>query len=766
MHKKLVLFFAVFLLNISAVFAQTRSLAVYPFSSQDVLLGFAVADRLATAFEGELETLGPAVTPAFIPPLVAPGGFLSPLAFFGNLETSNIADRNGTALLRDALGIDAALTGQIQFVGEQLQFEGYLATAAGVSRFRLLAPEQDPGLLAQKVIALMASRLELSRPQAITEIDLSGAYGDYVSALALLSGGFVEDAINQLELALAAQENPRWQELLADLKAVQAAEMGQNAAVMAVAALSSATLDTQGAIRYFEQFAEQSALPVAQTWLATLKADVNDVAGAQKAFDMAADYPYGLAARASYRAVNELEGANADIVALQDSDAFGAVLGAALAARQLDDLDLEKELLGRLSRLAPDFSYSFERLSMIAFEQEEPLAAAQALVVATELEPESDLYWTNLGWAYYLLGFLDKSEAASVRATQLDNNQFIAWYNLGLVQVVTGRLDEGMGAYEQALIRDPEVDDGAVADLENALELYPAAAGVKFALATLYEAEGRRDEAATQFERYLEQGNDPHYLSHAEQRLQVLRAPPPPIEISPGASLGLGIDHVSAEPYHPGDRLYPLFELYTPGFELPSEVEVELRIRDAEAQDLDLSASTELRIPSNAVALMIKDVGLDLPRGLKPGRYELLISVTADAERQATASLSFEVAGEPLLLRQLFSRNIDLRSLDTAEPLYSSLDISRADGDLLVLDALINELRQTADVAEEALPVADSGRFEGLSGGEIFMQSTEADVRDFLLFLLEQSGVADADFTFVDAYAQWALDGAPESGGE
>ena len=75
-------------------------------------------------------------------------------------------------------------------------------------------------------------------------------------------------------------------------------------------------------------------------------------------------------------------------------------------------------------------------------------------------------------------------------------------------------------------------------------------------------------------------------------------------------------------------------------------------------------------------------------------------------------------------------------------------------------DILLAELSASATAAEEALPEITSGRFDGLSGGELFTTSTAADIADFLEYVLG-SDSRDVRFAFVDAYAQWAIDGAP-----
>jgi tetratricopeptide (TPR) repeat protein len=726
-----------------------QTLVVYPLSGQDVLLGFAVSDQLTEAFQSELTVYGPLVSPALIPPLVAETGFISLTGFIDQLEADGLGSRIGTTILREIYGSDYALSGNIRFENERLLATFYLASAEGIITFQTTAPEDDPTLLASKAAAVLAARLGTARPVYAYDINLSGSYAELVRAIALLSGGFLSQA-NDILRALDPADEPRAEALLADVEAAQLGQEGQSASLMATLSLSISPLDETRAIAAFERL--RDTLPVADTWIATLYASANRDAEARAAFDVL-DYPYGVAARISYDAATEAE---ADLSPLLSSSEISSLLTVSLIANFQEDLASERAALESLTRIAPTFVYPFERLSFIGFDTDDALLAAETLSVAVRLEPESDLYWTNLGWAYYLLGLLDASERASVRAIELDAAQFIAYYNLGLVRTVTGRLSEAMSAYDNALALDPLVDDEAVVDLENALELFPDEPGVHFALGTLYAQQGRRSAAAEQFELFITRSSEEPFVSQAAARIESLNAPLPPIEISRGARLGLGSAVIDASPYRPGDRVVPVFEIYTPGDELPARATVELRLR---RDDTTISEqSIDIELPRNAIGYLIDTLGIDIPAGAGDGSYALDISVSATEERSASTTLEFNVAGTPLYTRQLISRNVVMRALDTDAPLYANRDVTRSDNALL--ESLLQELRVTAPAAEEALPEITSGRFAGLTGGQLFLNSSEGDVTDFLDFLLA-SGTRDANFSFVDAYAQWALDGAP-----
>ncbi len=737
-----------------------ETLIVYPFSSQDALAGVALADRLAQAFEGQAEVIGPETAPSLVPPLVVDGGFINPALFLGQV---GFANSTGAALLRDAVGADWAVTGELVFEDEAVVLTLYVKGDSSAT-LTFAAPLDDPSRLLRPATFALAARLGVV-PEPASEFDLAGPFGDHVRIVGLIGAGLVDEALAQLE-GLKNQGTellPETAALYQNLTAMLAGEAVADAALAAVASITIEQFDEAQAIGYFEAFREASALPVADVWIGALAASVNDKARAVEALDSAsAAYSYGRIARASYRQTNGLEGSSEDIAAVVagglDSGVAG-LLGLAVVADQGNDRALEKQALQLLARAAPFFPYPFERLSFIAFDEDDGAAAAEVLVVAVELDPASDLYWTNLGWAYYLVGLLPESEDASIRATELDPNQFIARYNLGLVRVVTGRLELALDDYAIAMRFDREVDDEAIVDLENALDLYPDESGIHFALANLYQAEGRRAEAADQYERYLERddGERPALAATAASRVEALRAPPPPIEIIGGVDVSLGFEGVEASPYHPGEDVFLNFEVTTLGDILPQRIQVTVALVEADGTVVDTSEA-DIEVPTGAIGFVIDDASVALPEGLSPGTYRLDVTVAADAGRASTETILLAVDGRPELLRQLLGRNIVMQALDAGRSLYDERDLSRPG---VLADRLVGELQGAANAAEEALPVVEGGRFEGLSGGELFLQSGVGEIEDFLHFLLAQ-GTSDITFTFVDAYAQWALDGGPQ----
>ncbi len=733
------------LLVISLFFFATagaQNLVIYPLNSQDTLLGVAVADQLERAFEAELEVFGPAVSSTLVSPLVVEDGFFSLLRLASNIDTPE-----GSSLSRGLLGADYVLTGRINFTNSQLEARYFLATPEGqVERFLVSAPEDDPALLVTRSVMRLAARLGMSTPSYEAELDLSSPYLEYIQAVALIGFGQIVEAASVLDSL--DNRSAEAQALFDDLQAVQVGTEGSNAALMATMSLSNTPVDESLSSRYFEAFAQESSLPVADIWYATLLSSLEDEQ-ASAAFEAAASYPYGAASQIAYQ---QTQGEAYNSAELLAQDEFASLLAAAFIAQTQEDNETEKLALRKITELEPSFVYPFERLSFIAFDEDDALSAGQALAVATRLEPDSDLYWTNLGWSYYLLGILDKSEEASIRATVLNPAQNIAFFNLGLVRVTTGRLAEAMDAYASAIALDPEVDDEAVLDLVNALELYPTQKGIHYALASLYEQEGQNDKAKEQFELYLASETEAPFERFAQQRLNVLNAPPARIEISEGIELGLGSRFLETSSIQAGDRLYSAFELFTPDSELPKEVTASLSLVNA-AGELIAEQSQIIDIPTGVIGYVIDSLNIDIPQA-PAGTYTLEFSVFASDDREASQILVLDLEGEASLTRQLISRAIIMEDLETSTALYSESDLNAPDDELI--QALLNELQLTASIAEEALPVIESGRFEGLGGEELFLNSTAQDILDFLRQFLE-SDAGDARFSFAEAYAQWAL---------
>ncbi len=742
MRKSLILL----LLALSFGFAQ--NIVVFPLGSQDISLGMAISQKLTERLSSSLEAYGPEIASNLLPPIVVEEGFFSISRRAPDFGTSASA-----TMLREIIGSDYVLAGNLDIKGDEIDAHLHLSQLDSVYSFDITSDIDNPGAIVDSTLAILTQKLGLSLEATKTKIDLSTEYGDYIDALSMVTYGEIEGALERLDSL--NNKSTQASALQASLEAVRVGLENENAALMATMSLALEPVDEQISLKYFKQFAESTSLPVAKVWLATLYTSVDDTDSATKLFDEVSDYPFGKAAKIAFARVNGADYAD-DLTEILVFNDTAALLAVASMANFSEDIATEKEALNRLTRLVPDYVYPFERLSFIAFDEDDAISAAQALAVAVRLEPDSDLYWTNLGWSYYLLGILDKSEEATLRAIHLDSGAYIALFNLGLTRTVTGRLEDALRAYDKAIVLDPEVDDEAVHDLENALDLYPNQAGVHYSLAYLYEHELRREEAAAQYQAYVNSADENSPLiKDAKQRVEKLLAPPPEFFISPEASVGLGLAVIDAAPYELGDLIYPSIEVYTDGDELPSKLSYELKMLDG---DKVLAESTvELSVPSNAVGYVIEENSLMIPKDLLSKSYELELTLSSADGRKATANIELDVVAKESLLRQLISRDISLLDINEKE-FYGAGDLNRDDEYLLEL--LVQELHGNAEVAEGAIPQVETGRFAGMSGGKLFTEATKDDVKDALGFLLS-SDAKQSEFLFVEAFAQWALDGAP-----
>ncbi len=746
----------------SLVSAQTvpngPQLAVFPFVGSEPRLGVAVADRLTRSFTDA--SIPPELALGLVPPLLLEEGtFISPLNLLGDEGT---ASRLAAAFLREALFVSTAVTGQVRLTGAGLELRLFVARPDGARSFLFYAPEAFPERLVAQAQGALSSYAGLTpRPDARLSIDLSSPYGTFIDALVNLGSGFPDEALPLLRRAGAAlRAEPRFSARAEAVQGLLSARPGGAGAryplLAAVIALNRQPFSEAAVMRAFEK----SPLPLGTLWRALLAVQAGDAEGARQGFTALGGYAYAEAQALFYR-LGETDGAalKTDLQTLlqQYPNALSVLVSGLFLAQGLNDGVLEQTLATRLTELAPAFAYPYERLSQLAFDRNEPEAAAVALRTAARLEPQSDLYLTNLGWAYYLLGALEASETASEEALRLNPGEVVALYNLGLVQTVTGRLGLALDTYAQATALDLQADDqldpAATADLQDALALYPDVPGIYYALGTLLEVGGKPGPAAAQFERYAARGKGPR-VAEAEARIEALRAPAPPLRLAP-VQLGVGTATERVAQYVPGDLLYARFELSTPGDALPTPLQITLRLEDKGGRVVSEASATERTpLPPNTVALEITDVALTLPQTLAPGDYTLNVSARARG-RVARAQLPVTVATRtPPLARQLIGRGVILRSL-TGRSLYP--DASLAD-DALV-QTLLAELSRAAAEAAETLPEVAGGRFAGQGGAAVFSSSKEEDIRDFLAFILQEG--TNTDGSFAELYARWALAGAP-----
>src|SRR5690606_37936290 len=103
----------------------------------------------------------------------------------------------------------------------------------------------------------------------------------------------------------------------------------------------------------------------------------------------------------------------------------------------------------------------------------------------------------------------------------------------------------------------------------------------------------------------------------------------------------------------------------------------------------------------------------------------------------------FSVSGDVVPLRQLFARNVIMTGLEIEAPLYGRADMGTVER---VVERMVQELRDAAAAAEAALPTIEAGRYEGMSGSELFLAATPEDVTEFLAYVAS-SDTSDSRFT-------------------
>ncbi|MDA0700274.1 MAG: hypothetical protein O3A02_03585, partial [bacterium] len=220
--------------------------------------------------------------------------------------------------------------------------------------------------------------------------------------------------------------------------------------------------------------------------------------------------------------------------------------------------------------------------------------------------------------------------------------------------------------------------------------------------------------------------------------------------------LTLGRRGPSVDEARPGDPLTVAFEVTTPGAELPRRLDLTVELVAPDGAVVDVDAAV-VDVPTGAIGYVIDVLLIEVPVDLAAGGYAVVVTAASDGV-EARASRQLEVDGEADRVRRLVGRGLVLTGLDTGQALVTVRDLGVAADTLWA--RLFMELRAAATLADEAMPLVEVGRFAGLGGGEVFERSEEVDVRDFIDFVLA-SGARYTTFAFVDAYAQWVLDGAP-----
>ena len=167
-------------------------------------------------------------------------------------------------------------------------------------------------------------------------------------------------------------------------------------------------------------------------------------------------------------------------------------------------------------KLEPTSAEAWSNLALVLESAGRREAAVNALKEAAKLAPRAPEIFANLAAAELALGRVADAEASARNAIAVDARHAAGWHNLALVLEPQGRLLEAMDAASRANALDPEqvpyaglkaqleatagMRKKARATLESALARKPAAAPLRFQLATLLERDGELDRAMRAYE--------------------------------------------------------------------------------------------------------------------------------------------------------------------------------------------------------------------------------------------------------------------------
>jgi tetratricopeptide (TPR) repeat protein len=396
-----------------------------------------------------------------------------------------------------------------------------------------------------------------------------------------------------------------------------------------------------------------------------------------------------------------------------------------------------------LTEMAPEMPLAWEELSFVAFDQNDALLAKDALERAAALLPEKSLYWTNLGWAYYLLGDYARSVRASLRALRLEaqspEEYATAAYNLGLVRAIYGDYLGAMEAYDLAL----RVDEGqeflaALKDLREA-----GRPGLEFWQGYLAERAGLSEQARLHYQSFII--SQPRSPLAARARRAAAQLEWAKIEISL-QRLMLRAGDLEARPFAAGEAVFP--QVRIEGFPHIAAGTLVTRLLDAQGRVLQ-SSHKAVAVRPLTISTVQNGAAVRLPA---EGAYTLeVVWGPASARLELTA-------GKPSLARQLYTVGIELRSLG-GSPLLSAAQMLSPQGETLAIQLVQAALREAAPSAREIPHLSrklTSGPYSGSSIAELMQKADEAVVRAFLTAVIDQPDLI-GDEDVVSGFIAWLL---------
>ncbi|BDG16932.1 tetratricopeptide repeat protein [Thermus brockianus] len=404
-----------------------------------------------------------------------------------------------------------------------------------------------------------------------------------------------------------------------------------------------------------------------------------------------------------------------------------------LLYRALED-ERWKESARSLAQAFPELPLAWEEVSFAAFAEGKGEEARDALLQALKLRPDYWLYWTNLGWAYYLTGDLPRAILASERAVRLNPNA-TAYYNLGLFRAIYGDFLGAKAAYDRAL----RLDEG---------EDFPEA---------LKDLEGRQEPLTLYFRAYLAErvGLD------AKPLYQAFLAQYPRHPLGPSARRalarlekgGVGLEvlrltlipgDVDARPFRAGEAVFPEVRLTGSPYLQRGALETRL-FRGGE---LLQGEKKDLGFPPLATGLVEVAPAVTLP---EPGRYTLEVRYG-----EATALLPLE-AGPPSLARRLYALGLEVRDL-SGRALLSPKEALGEKGEELLLERTLEALKEAAPLATGSRLTAPlkAGPYAGKSVQQALQDPGLAGVRAFFEAVLANPELL-AENDVVNAFVNWLL---------
>lgn len=415
-------------------------------------------------------------------------------------------------------------------------------------------------------------------------------------------------------------------------------------------------------------------------------------------------------------------------------------LGALLVLRFLQDPSW-KPLAWNLAHEAPYLPLAWEMASYAAFEEEDGARAKEALLQAIRLSPDSALYWTNLGWAEYLLGHRAKALLATERALRLEEGA-VALYNLGLLKALYGDHLGAKAAYDRALRLDQGEDVRMAVD-DWAKHVKSTPQGL-FWRAYLLERSGELKEARTFYRNFLQESPESPLAPLAKRALKGLE----------GARLEARLERLTlipgdleARPFRVGEAIFPVVGLsgepYLEKAPLTSRLLKGEKVVEEREKPLGFPPLTSA-LWTTAPAVTPKEEGVyTLEVRYGSARLETKLTILKES-----------------LARRLYALGLIPKDL-SGQDLLSPKEMLGEDGEKLLLERSIAVLKEAAPLAQspQLTTPLSSGPFQGKSVRELLANADESLVLTFYRAILEDPALlAEQGMDLVNALVNWLLE--------